>query len=72
MEGIRIAGTLGLYRDAAESLVINDNGRDVPVKAGDRVFVSFVSSVVSRLSMIPLIYFTGWRLQGSEGLPQSG
>ncbi|KAI9860958.1 MAG: hypothetical protein M1813_005637 [Trichoglossum hirsutum] len=44
MEGIRIAGTLGLYRDAAESLVINDNGRDVPVKAGDRVFVSFVGA----------------------------
>ncbi|KAH0555974.1 hypothetical protein GP486_006081, partial [Trichoglossum hirsutum] len=44
MEGIRMAGTFGLYREAAESMVINDNGRDVPVMAGDRVFVSFVSA----------------------------
>jgi hypothetical protein len=72
MEGIRLAGTFGLYREAAESLVINDNGRDVPVKAGDNVFVSFVSSIVNRFSVIPLIYLIGWRRQGSEGLPESG
>jgi linoleate 10R-lipoxygenase len=46
MEGIRMAGTFGLYREAAESVVINDNGRDVSVKAGDSVFVSFVSLIV--------------------------
>jgi linoleate 10R-lipoxygenase len=47
MEGIRMAGTFGLRREATESLVINDNGCDVRIKAGDIVFVSFVSSIVS-------------------------
>ncbi|KAH0556978.1 hypothetical protein GP486_005232 [Trichoglossum hirsutum] len=44
MEAIRISGTFYVYREAVESLVINDNGRDVPVKAGDQVFVSFVDA----------------------------
>ncbi|KAI9781881.1 MAG: hypothetical protein M1839_005675 [Geoglossum umbratile] len=44
MEAIRISGTFYLFREATESLVINDNGRDVPVKAGDQVFVSFVNA----------------------------
>jgi linoleate 10R-lipoxygenase len=44
MEGIRMAGTFGFYREAAESLVISDNGRDVPVKAGDRIYASFASA----------------------------
>jgi hypothetical protein len=44
MEGIRLAGTFGLYREATDSDVINDgeNGT-VNVKPGDSVFVSFVS-----------------------------
>ncbi|KAI6364264.1 hypothetical protein MCOR08_006210 [Pyricularia oryzae] len=45
MEGIRLAGTFGSYREAAvDDVVIEDNGRQVPVKAGDRVFVSFVDA----------------------------
>jgi hypothetical protein len=45
MEGIRMAGTFGLYREATTADVIQeDDGREVPVKAGDRVFVSFVSA----------------------------
>ncbi|KAI9777325.1 MAG: hypothetical protein M1839_008933 [Geoglossum umbratile] len=44
MEGIRMAGTFGLYRGVTELAVINDNGRDVHVKAGDSVFVSFVGA----------------------------
>ena len=44
MEGIRLAGTFGLYREATDSDVVNDgeNGT-VNVKPGDSVFVPFVS-----------------------------
>ena len=43
-EGIRLAGTFGSYREVAEEdVIIEDDGREVPVKPGDRVFVSFVS-----------------------------
>ncbi len=45
MEGIRLNGTFGSYRQAATSLIVDDNGRQVPVKAGDKVFCSFVSHV---------------------------
>ncbi|KAM5345930.1 hypothetical protein ACJ41O_011791 [Fusarium nematophilum] len=45
MEGIRMAGTFGLYREAAEADVITeDNGDEIPVQPGTRVFVSFVSA----------------------------
>ncbi|KAH8904704.1 linoleate diol synthase [Coniochaeta sp. PMI_546] len=45
MEGVRLAGTFGSYREAAVADTIReDDGREVPVKAGDRVFVSFVSA----------------------------
>jgi hypothetical protein len=42
MEGIRLAGTFGLYRGATSADVINDDGRTVEVNPGDSVFVSFV------------------------------
>ncbi|KAH6670320.1 linoleate diol synthase [Plectosphaerella plurivora] len=43
MEGIRMAGTFGSYREAAVDDVIHeDDGREVHVRAGERVFVSFV------------------------------
>lgn len=43
LEGIRLAGTFGSYREvAAEDVIVEDDGREVPVKPGDRVFVSFV------------------------------
>ncbi|KAI1079732.1 linoleate diol synthase [Whalleya microplaca] len=45
MEGIRLAGTFGSYREAAADDVIKeDDGREVPVRAKDRVFVSFVGA----------------------------
>ncbi|CAK7563354.1 MAG: hypothetical protein SEPTF4163_001221 [Sporothrix epigloea] len=45
MEGIRLAGTFGSYRLAAsDDIIVEDDGRHVPVSAGDRVFVSFVSA----------------------------
>ena len=59
MEGIRMSfsmvfililiflglnGTFGLYRKATTDVVIDDGGHSVPVKAGDNVFVSFVSA----------------------------
>lgn len=46
MEGIRLNGTFGSYREATKPMMIDDNGRQVPVKAGDRVFVSFVCCFV--------------------------
>lgn len=45
MEGIRLAGTFGSYREVASDCTIpEDDGREVDVKKGDRVFVSFVSA----------------------------
>ncbi|KAF3349813.1 hypothetical protein VD0002_g6481 [Verticillium dahliae] len=45
MEGIRLAGTFGAYREAAaDDTIIEDDGRRVEVKKGDRVFVSFVGA----------------------------
>ncbi|KAF5017298.1 hypothetical protein F66182_10796 [Fusarium sp. NRRL 66182] len=45
MEGIRMAGTFGLYREAAaHDMIQEDDGRSVAVQPGDRVFVSFVSA----------------------------
>ena len=44
MEGVRLAGTFGSYRQAAVGgTVREDDGREVQVQPGDRVFVSFVS-----------------------------
>jgi linoleate 10R-lipoxygenase len=37
-------GTFGLYCQATKSMTIDDDGRSVPVNAGDNVFVSFVSA----------------------------
>ena len=46
MEGIRLAGTFGSYREAAAAdTIMEDDGREVPVKPGDRVFVSFVRHI---------------------------
>lgn len=43
MEGIRLAGTFGSYREVAvPDTIREDDGREVPVKPKDRVFVSFV------------------------------
>lgn len=47
MEGIRLNGTFGSYREATVSTTIDDDGRIVNVKPGDKVFCSFVS--ISRL-----------------------
>ena len=44
MEGIRLAGTFGSYREATVGdMIKEDDGREVRVAAGDRIFVSFVS-----------------------------
>lgn len=45
MEGIRLNGTFGSYRCADSATTIPDSpGREVQVKAGDKVFVSFVGA----------------------------
>lgn len=44
MEGIRLNGTFGSYRESQTNVTINDGGRQVNIKPGDKVFVSFVSA----------------------------
>ena len=44
MEGIRLNGTFGSFRQSTVSTTIDDNGRPVNVKAGDKVFTNFVSA----------------------------
>ncbi|KAL1964166.1 hypothetical protein VTN77DRAFT_7254 [Rasamsonia byssochlamydoides] len=44
MEGIRLNGTFGSYRESQTNVTIDDGGRQVNIKPGDRVFVSFVGA----------------------------
>ena len=44
MEGIRLNGTFGSLRQSTVSTTIDDNGRPVTVKPGDKVFTNFVSA----------------------------
>ena len=44
MEGIRLAGTFGLYRQATAADVVQDGDQEVHVRPGDNIFVSFVRS----------------------------
>ncbi|KAI0197948.1 linoleate diol synthase [Astrocystis sublimbata] len=45
MEGIRLAGTFGAYREAsADDVITEDDGSTVAVKAKQRVFVNFSSA----------------------------
>ncbi|KMU91811.1 linoleate diol synthase (Linoleate (8R)-dioxygenase) [Coccidioides immitis H538.4] len=44
MEAIRLNGTFGSYREATTAMEIDDDGRHVSIKPGDKVFVSFVSA----------------------------
>jgi linoleate 10R-lipoxygenase len=44
MEGIRLNGTFGSYRRSAVETNLDDNGRSVHVKPGDKVFASFVGA----------------------------
>jgi linoleate 10R-lipoxygenase len=54
MEGIRLNGTFGSYREATVSTTIDDGGRPVNVKPGDKVFVSFVGAAKD-LKMFPIL-----------------
>lgn len=47
MEGIRLNGTFGAYRESTVNTTIDDGGRSVTVKPGDKVFCSFVSQALS-------------------------
>ena len=42
LEAIRINGAFGAYREAQTSVTVNDAGRDINIKPGDKVFVPFV------------------------------
>ena len=44
MEGIRLNGTFGSHRQSTVSTTIDDGGRPVKVKPGDKVFCSFVGA----------------------------
>ena len=57
MEGVRLAGTFGSYRLAAVGgTVREDDGREVQVQPGDRVFVSFVSVSLSLFPKLPVAH----------------
>lgn len=47
MEGIRLNGTFGSYREATSEDTIDDGGRSVSIKPGDKVFCSFVSIFIA-------------------------
>lgn len=46
LEGTRLSNSLGIFRNVepvdGQPLTISQSGRDIPVKKGDKVFVSFV------------------------------
>ncbi|KAK2808634.1 hypothetical protein FQN50_004498 [Emmonsiellopsis sp. PD_5] len=44
MEGIRLNGTYVSYREATSNIQINDDGREVSIQPGDKVFMNFVSA----------------------------
>ena len=44
MEGIRLNGPFGTYRQCTVSTTIDDGGRPVQVKPGDKVFCSFMGA----------------------------
>lgn len=44
MEGIRLNGTFGSYRRSEVNHQFDDNGKQVNVKPGDKVFCSFVGA----------------------------
>ncbi|EQL36018.1 prostaglandin-endoperoxide synthase 1 [Blastomyces dermatitidis ATCC 26199] len=44
MEGLRLSGTFGSFREANANVLINDGGREVSIHDGDKVFVSMISS----------------------------
>ena len=44
MEGIRLNGTFGAYRLATKDMTVDENGRQVEVRKGDKVFTSFASA----------------------------
>ena len=44
MEGIRLNGTFGSYRRSTVNVTVADGDREVVIKPGDKVFVSFVGA----------------------------
>lgn len=44
MEGIRLNGSFGSYRQSTVSTTMDDGGRPVKVKPGDKVFCNFVDA----------------------------
>ena len=44
MEGIRLNGSFGSYRQSTVSTTMDDGGRPVNVKPGDKVFCNFVGA----------------------------
>lgn len=44
LEGIRLNGTYGAYREAQRDVTVNDWGKEVNITKGEKVFVSFVGA----------------------------
>lgn len=53
MEGVRLSGTFGSYREATVAeKILEDDGRQVSIKPKDRVFIGFVSSFLYMMSRV--------------------
>lgn len=44
LEAIRINGTFGAYREAQTPMTVQDSGKTIDIKAGEKVFASFVQA----------------------------
>lgn len=61
MEGIRLNGTFGSYRQATTSMTVEDGDRPVSVKAGDKVFCSFVGFPFNLALFERMLIESRWR-----------
>lgn len=66
MEAIRLNGIFGSYRESQTSLSVQDEGRDVQVQPGDKVFVGFVRLPNTSTTLPPLLTATNMRRRRSK------
>lgn len=71
MEGARMRSTVALPREVAKPTVIDDNGKKVNLKAGERIICNLVCEILtaSKPEQLTHIESSGLRLHGSCRLP---
>lgn len=53
MEGIRLNGSSGVFRESQIPITVDDGGRQVNIKPGDKVFVDFVRFPFQKFFSLP-------------------